>query len=104
MLLIDMLGRRFEAVDRSFPDVTVVGYDVKANRLRLHVLGGDRQTVDLDLFERAYREGKVLEAKAAPFVHDRITKFHARRAALRTYVAGPNKQPMRGFQIIEGGK
>lgn len=93
MLLIEMVGRRFEFVDRSFPDVTVIGMAPKANTIRLHVLDGRRELFALDAFVHAYQNGDVLETLAAPFEHPRETKFDRKRAALRRYVAGPNKQP-----------
>jgi hypothetical protein len=86
MELHDYLGRRFEFVDGSAPDVTVNSYDMAHGTVRLHIVGGSRQTMPLTLFLRAVREGTLQESDKAPFCHDHETKFErerARRKAVR---------------------
>ena len=81
MLSLDKyLGHRLEFADGSAPDVTVVSYDERAKTVRLHIVGGARQTMALPLFTKAVEEGALLESHRAPFVHPPETRFDRFRA------------------------
>jgi hypothetical protein len=81
MELHDYLGRRFEFADGSAPDVTVNSYDPRLGTVRLHIVGGARQTMPLTLFLRAVKDGALLESDKAPVCHDHETRFDKQRAA-----------------------
>ena len=93
-----LLGRRFMFESADVPDVTVIAVDVARNRIRLHATDGARQWLPFNAFVDGIKCGAVVESEAAPFVLDRETKFDRIRSALRIYVAGPHKRPMRGYR------
>ena len=105
-----LIGRRFEMHDdkgkrHDVGDVTFVAGDPKRKTIRVHGEDGARETWQLDDAIGALLIGVLVEsATAAPFVLEPISKFARRRAALRIYIAGPNKKPMRGFRVINGGR
>ena len=79
--LHDMLGKRYEFADGSSVDVTLVSYDPHSKTVRLHAVGGGRQTLPRDLFLRAILDGHLQESDKPGFVHDRETRFERERAA-----------------------
>lgn len=104
-----LLGRRFEFAAQAAPDVTLVAYDMKAGTVRLHVLGGARQSIPLAKFIKAVNAGALAETPKRPFVHDREDKFDIRKA-IRTAgknvgsigVMGKNKTIIPHMQLLKG--
>lgn len=100
-----LVGRRFEWMKTEAPDVTFVAGKPREWKIRAHSLDGVREWFNLAEVVALVEAGALVESeRGVPFVLDRETKFDRRRSSLKTYIAGPNKQPMRGFAVIHGGK